>query len=90
MNKEQSQSGKDREEKSQFYKEADSLDEWKERKEERKSLGWAGKVRRLGYYTIKSSRETFHKKEEKDGGTDPDVNKRLCLRTFFGSVAPER
>lgn len=57
MNKEWSQNGADMEDKSHFYKEADSLDEWEERKEE---LG----VSQLGYYTIKSSRVTFYKRGE--------------------------
>lgn len=87
MNKEQRQNGTDRKDKSHFYKEADSLDEWKERTEEGKSSGC--KLRRLGYDTIKSLRGTFCKREEEWGHWSRGQQKGVSWNTF-GSTGPAR
>lgn len=61
-----------------FYKEADSRDEWKERKEERESRGGELAKEERDAGPSKAGGE-LSMKRDKNGGADPEVDKRLGL-----------
>lgn len=58
-----------------------------ESRERRRDRAWRVQTQILHYQKLMG---TFSIKEEKNRGTNPEVNKRLHLGTFFGSPAPSR